>query len=378
MSLILTLGKQDSLLQRALHLLKENKFTNFLHDLEIRPLTNESESTLESKAANHQSPALKGALAIVFKLFESSPAVQWSSWGNPAFLLGANELSTLKIAEWIKLCIEPQDSLTVVGKRADSDLANATFLVANNLSLADLFVWCKVEKSLAKLNAFPNVQRWFSLIQGIFQANSPIETATSQLEAATLQSEKPKKEKKEKVKAAAVAAPKVDERPLICQVEIRVGKICSVMRHPDAESLYVEEVDLGEGRRRTIVSGLANHLPLEALQDRLALFVCNLKPASLRGIKSEGMILATTSAEGKVNLASVPEGSLPGERAIVQGIDAAFFAGPVELMNPKKKIMETVKETLKTNSDGIVTCPEGQFFIEKRGFITGEANCTVG
>jgi aminoacyl tRNA synthase complex-interacting multifunctional protein 1 len=375
--MILTLGKQDSFLQRALHLLRENKISNFLQDLEIHLSADSNESTLESKGTSNQFPCLKGTLPIVFKLFESHPTIQWSSCGNPAFLLGDNKLSTLKIAEWIKLCTESQDSVTAIGKRANSDLENANFLVSNNFSLADLFVWIKVEKSLVKLNDFPNVLRWFSLIQEIIKVDSPIEATTCQLQATTIQPEKPKKEKKEKPKAPAVT-PKVDERPLICQVDVRVGKICSVMRHPDADALYVEEVDLGEGRRRTIVSGLANHLPLEALQDRLALFVCNLKPASLRGIKSEGMILATTSAEGKVNLVSVPEDSLPGERAIVKELDVVLFGATEELLNPKKKIIETVKETLKTNNEGIVTCPEGQFYIQNRGFATGEPNCTVG
>ena len=44
---------------------------------------------------------------------------------------------------------------------------------------------------------------------------------------------------------------------------MRVGKIVGVKKHPDADSLYVEDVDLGEGQTRTIVSGLVKHVPIE-------------------------------------------------------------------------------------------------------------------
>ena len=49
----------------------------------------------------------------------------------------------------------------------------------------------------------------------------------------------------------------------ISKLDMRVGKIVGVKKHPDADSLYVEEVDLGEGQTRTIVSGLVKHVPIE-------------------------------------------------------------------------------------------------------------------
>ena len=54
------------------------------------------------------------------------------------------------------------------------------------------------------------------------------------------------------------------DRPVdISRLDLRVGKIVGVKKHPDADSLYVEEVDLGEGQNRTIVSGLVKHVTLE-------------------------------------------------------------------------------------------------------------------
>ncbi|CAG2182180.1 unnamed protein product, partial [Oppiella nova] len=76
-------------------------------------------------------------------------------------------------------------------------------------------------------------------------------------------------------------------------LDIRVGKIVEINKHPDADSLYVSQVDLGEptGATRTVVSGLAQLVPREQLEGRLVVVLANLKPAKMRGIESKGMIL---------------------------------------------------------------------------------------
>lgn len=66
------------------------------------------------------------------------------------------------------------------------------------------------------------------------------------------------------------------------------------MQHPDADSLYVETVDLGNGDERTVVSGLAGLVPMEDLQDRLGVFLCNLKPQKMRGIESKAMLMCAS------------------------------------------------------------------------------------
>jgi len=47
------------------------------------------------------------------------------------------------------------------------------------------------------------------------------------------------------------------------RLNMRIGRIVGVQKHPDADSLYVEQVDVGEGKNRTVVSGLVKHVPLE-------------------------------------------------------------------------------------------------------------------
>lgn len=52
----------------------------------------------------------------------------------------------------------------------------------------------------------------------------------------------------------------------VSRLDIRVGRILTAIRHPDADSLYVGEVDVGEETPRTLVSGLAKHVSLEEVR----------------------------------------------------------------------------------------------------------------
>ncbi|KFV40370.1 Tyrosine--tRNA ligase, cytoplasmic, partial [Gavia stellata] len=78
------------------------------------------------------------------------------------------------------------------------------------------------------------------------------------------------------------------------RLDIRVGKVISVQKHPDADSLYVEKIDVGEPEPRTVVSGLVQFVPKEQLQDRLVVLLCNLKPQKMRGVESQGMVLCAS------------------------------------------------------------------------------------
>jgi methionine--tRNA ligase beta chain len=77
------------------------------------------------------------------------------------------------------------------------------------------------------------------------------------------------------------------------RVHLRVGKVLEVRDHPNANKLYVLDVDLGpELGKRQLVAGLKPFMPPEALKDKLVVVVTNLEPALLRGERSEGMLLA--------------------------------------------------------------------------------------
>ncbi|MCF7928236.1 MAG: methionine--tRNA ligase [Spirochaetales bacterium] len=87
------------------------------------------------------------------------------------------------------------------------------------------------------------------------------------------------------------------EEQFVEQVDLRVAKIIDIERHPKADKLYVETIDMGEGETRTIVSGLVPYYKEEDLKGRHVVVVANLKTAKLRGIESQGMLLAAEEDE---------------------------------------------------------------------------------
>ncbi|KRT79512.1 tRNA synthetase, partial [Oryctes borbonicus] len=133
------------------------------------------------------------------------------------------------------------------------------------------------------------------------------------------------------------------------RLDIRIGKIVEVSRHPDADALYVEKIDLGEKEPRTIVSGLVNFVPIEEMENRLVVVLCNLKPAKMRGIESQGMVLCASLDDPKrVEPLIPPEFAKPGDRVIIENYETGT---PDDVLNPKKKVWEKLQVDFKTNND---------------------------
>ena len=105
---------------------------------------------------------------------------------------------------------------------------------------------------------------------------------------------------------AQKAKPKKAEEPKIdvddfAKVELKVGTIVSCEKHPKADRLLVEQIDLGDETRQ-IVSGIAKYYQPEDLVGKQVVVVTNLKPVKLRGVESNGMILC---ADDKKHLSIV-------------------------------------------------------------------------
>jgi len=89
------------------------------------------------------------------------------------------------------------------------------------------------------------------------------------------------------------------------KLDLRVGKILKVEEHPDADKLYLIQVDLGTEKRQ-LVAGLKPYYREEELEGKSCIVFTNLEPAVIRGEKSEGMLLAAESKkEDKVVLITV-------------------------------------------------------------------------
>jgi methionine--tRNA ligase beta chain len=82
------------------------------------------------------------------------------------------------------------------------------------------------------------------------------------------------------------------------RVDLRVGTIREAKPHPNADRLLVLSVDLGEAAPRQLVAGIRAAYDLRSLPGQQIIVVANLKPAMLRGVESQGMLLAASDGDG--------------------------------------------------------------------------------
>lgn len=275
----------------------------------------------------------------------------------------------------------------------DRWLKSRTFIVGNMVTIADLILYANLSSAIITLPCaqhmhFCNILRWYENIHfiadsgGIFprvafnkpkfnyvpplmkpspQANnekkeieSGVGNSKIQVKESTINgapdkqheegkssenvSKNTKPPKKEK------GSPKED--PTFDFLDVRVGLIKSIGPHPNADALYVEEIDLGEEKPRTVVSGLRKFVSEEEMMGRKVAVVCNLKPAKMRDVMSFGMVLCASNADhSKVDPILVPKESTIGSRIRCEG----FNRDPEAQINPKKKIFEKIAPELLTD-----------------------------
>ncbi|OHS98389.1 TRNA binding domain containing protein [Tritrichomonas foetus] len=115
----------------------------------------------------------------------------------------------------------------------------------------------------------------------------------------------PKKEK----------APAPPPKDPICAIDCRVGQIVKVGVVPDADTLYVEEVDVGNGVTKHIVTSVRKYYTEEQLLNRRVCVFVNIHPGKMRGETSEAMLLgASTPDPDLCELLDPPEGDPVGTR----------------------------------------------------------------
>ncbi|RBR20110.1 uncharacterized protein FIESC28_05389 [Fusarium coffeatum] len=160
------------------------------------------------------------------------------------------------------------------------------------------------------------------------------------------------------------------KRPFLpAMIDLRVGKILRAEPHPNADSLYVSTVSCGDAPStpntswneefgttvRTVCSGLVGKIPLCDLQNRAVVVVANLKPVTMRGVKSAAMLLAAID-EPTVELVDPPTDAEVGERLNFEGWQSCT---PDATLKPKEKLWETLQVALSTNSDRqVVVLPD--------------------
>ncbi|KAK4989540.1 G4 quadruplex nucleic acid binding protein [Elasticomyces elasticus] len=176
-----------------------------------------------------------------------------------------------------------------------------------------------------------------------------------------------KKEKKEKAPKQPKSAPAAEKPLSPSLIDLRVGHILKAVNHPNADSLYVSTIACGDAPGtdnttehagqvvRTVCSGLNGLIPLAEMQDRKIVVVCNLKPVTMRGVKSAAMVLAASPRAaaaageedkhgGPVELVSPPADASAGEKVWFEGWEGE----PEPVLNPKKKIWEACQPGFTT------------------------------
>ncbi|CAM6083209.1 unnamed protein product [Calypogeia fissa] len=149
-------------------------------------------------------------------------------------------------------------------------------------------------------------------------------------------------------------------------LDIKVGVIKSVKKHPTADTLYVEDIDIGEGSVRQVVSGLAKYLTEDQMLNRRVLVLANVKPSKLRDVMSAGLVLCTSNDDhSQCEPVIPPKEAKIGERVTAEGYDGK----PEAVLNPKKKQWDKIYPDLHTDDAG-VACYKGKPLTTSAGPCT--------
>ena len=121
---------------------------------------------------------------------------------------------------------------------------------------------------------------------------------------------KPSKKSVKKSSDAPALPPGIISYEDFARLDLRVARIVTAKKHPDADRLVVLSVDAGEAEPRTLCAGIAEAYAPESLVGLTVVLLANLKPRKVRGILSQGMLLAAGGGEQPVRLLTVP-GEMP-------------------------------------------------------------------
>ena len=114
--------------------------------------------------------------------------------------------------------------------------------------------------------------------------------------------------------APAVAAPPADiSIDDFAKIDLRAAKVLTAERVPKADKLLKLTLDVGTGETRTVVSGIAPAYTPEIVVGRTVIYLSNLAPRKIRGVLSQGMILAAGDAD-VLGLSALDRDVPPGTR----------------------------------------------------------------
>lgn len=99
------------------------------------------------------------------------------------------------------------------------------------------------------------------------------------------------------------------------KIQLRVGRVVEAAAHPNADKLLVLKVDLGNEQRQICAGIRANYAP-EQLVGKNIIMVANLAPRVMRGVESQGMLLAASNADRSKVIVLTPDGDIEAGSAV--------------------------------------------------------------
>ncbi|XP_061987805.1 uncharacterized protein LOC133706315 isoform X3 [Populus nigra] len=269
-----------------------------------------------------------------------------------------------EVMKWISFAeIFPIDSSTCFDALSglNKDLALNSVLLGNGLtpSEADIIVFSAIHSSVIGLSHLErgklvHVMRWMDYIQNKVDFGKLFEKVLLEKGAFELQNKSTGKKEsaQEKKKPSETEAGEKDKELSVSLLNIQVGLIRKAWKHPSADSLLVEEIDIGDAKLRQVVSGLAKFYSPDDLTNRRVVLITNVKPGKLRDVMSEGLVLCASNEDHTVVEPLLPpEGAKVGERVSFLGIDGK----PEDVLNPKKKQLEKITPNLFSDDKGVAT-----------------------
>lgn len=318
---------------------------------------------------------------------------------------GSTTKNKNEVLKWVKFASSfpaEAEAFRATLERFNEDLTERSVLLGDGLtpSEADVMVFsvlhfCVTHLSNSELQQLPNVMRWMDYIQNkedfgqAFGMISVEKTAftphvskvveKSELDPSAKKSiqgsknvDKPEvntkmnskkvvaekkaagdgKASEEKKKVPEKETVEKDTKTSVSLLNIQVGIVRRAGKHPSADSLLVEEIDLGNGNLRQVVSGLAKYCTPEDLTNWRVVLITNVKPGKLRDVMSAGLVLCASNHDH-----TIVEPLLPPDNAVIG--ERISFAGhegkPEDVLNPKKKQLEKITPHLYTDGNGIAT-----------------------
>eukprot|EP00457_Paulinella_chromatophora_P011340 gb/GEZN01011474.1/.p1 GENE.gb/GEZN01011474.1/~~gb/GEZN01011474.1/.p1 ORF type:complete len:329 (+),score=41.67 gb/GEZN01011474.1/:25-1011(+) len=187
-----------------------------------------------------------------------------------------------------------------------------------------------------------------------------------------------------KPQKAKQAAPPENEVPLFYRLDIRVGKIVKAWKHSNADSMFIELIDIGGEEPRQVCSGVYGKIPQDKFEGSMVLCIVNLKPSDLRGTMSYGMVLAASTADKSVVELVLPPSNAPlGVRVYLDGDEDSkledWMADAEINAKGKKNVWALMHDKLVVDADGIVRY-DGRALRTLDGLITSPTlrNVKVG